>query len=701
MLRRTPHLVWLCLLILSITGCGGGGSTIVTSPLPPPPSLTPEEINRRYNYAPSARIVSGVVVLDTSGTVQNAGNLLLGETTSFIGKGSSVTIDFGKEVSGLITLSFAGASDKSQRLGLAFSESPLYVGPISDRSNGSTSPDGAIYADVSGAGTYTMPTDKLRGGFRFLTLFLDSTGSVDVNNVSLQISTSPAMSDMRAYSGYFYSNDDLLNRIWYAGAYTVQTNTIAPSQGRIYPPVTSGWELDAVLGSGQSVVVDGAKRDRTLFPGDLAIAQPTAFVSTGDTDSVRNTLDSLYQYQLATGEMPYAGLDVVEYGSDTYHLWSLIATANHYFYSGDKTWLDSRWSQYKSAVQYSLGKIDANGVMNVDHYFDWGRTANTKGEVIEANALLYRVLLTGAELARVEGDSTTQSSYTSAAQNLKQTINAMFWDSTAGAYANKPGATLYPQDGNSLALWFGIADSVQAAKVSQLLRNNWNSFGAQTPEKPNMIAPFIGSMEVNAHFAAGNDQAALDLIRLEWGYMLNSPIGTKSTIWEGYLADGTLEPQGNGISWYPPPYLGSYMSLAHGWSTGPTSTLTFLVLGISPATGGIVAYTMIPHPADLTHAEGALKLPSGTLTAAWTRDPTAGIFTQTVAPPAGVLGNVGVPTYGHSTVIYVDKQLVWNGCTTPSNVANVGFANATTDGVYVYLNQMNGAHTIDSSAKCP
>jgi hypothetical protein len=35
-------------------------------------------------------------------------------------------------------------------------------------------------------------------------------------------------------------------------------------------------------------------------------------------------------------------------------------------------------------------------------------------------------------------------------------------------------------------------------------------------------------------------------------YMLNSPIGTKSTFWEGFTADGSFD------------YGGTYMSAAHG-----------------------------------------------------------------------------------------------------------------------------------------
>src|SRR5271165_1542567 len=46
--------------------------------------------------------------------------------------------------------------------------------------------------------TYTMPIDKLRGGFRYLTIFLATGGWVEISDVSLQFTASPAMADLRA-----------------------------------------------------------------------------------------------------------------------------------------------------------------------------------------------------------------------------------------------------------------------------------------------------------------------------------------------------------------------------------------------------------------------------------------------------------------------------------------------------------------------
>jgi len=148
-----------------------------------------------------------------------------------------------------------------------------------------------------------MPDAKLRGGFRYLTLFTttSSTISVSILNITLEISYAPTWSNLRAYGGYFYSSDDLLNRIWYAGAYTLQTTSIPATTGREFPVQNAGWMNDANLNPGAidpTIYVDGAKRDRIVWAGDLSVAVPSILAGTGDWNGVRYTIDVLYNAQV-------------------------------------------------------------------------------------------------------------------------------------------------------------------------------------------------------------------------------------------------------------------------------------------------------------------------------------------------------------------------------------------------------------------
>jgi hypothetical protein len=253
-----------------------------------------------YIYSPNSRVVSPVEVLNESQVVlaQYPRHFVLS------GNGSMVIYDFGKEVGGVTTVQYTASG--SGQLGLAWTEAKNWTGTMSDESNGGGGPDGALYADItttttSDGASYTVPDAQLRGGFRYLTLFTltDSSLTLNVTAVNLEISFQPSWSNLQAYGGYFYSSDDLLNRIWYAGAYTIQTDTIPPTTGREYPLLNEGWANDANLGtSGSGVIVDGAKRDRAVWAGDLGIAVRSALVSIGDQDSVKNALQVQYTYQV-------------------------------------------------------------------------------------------------------------------------------------------------------------------------------------------------------------------------------------------------------------------------------------------------------------------------------------------------------------------------------------------------------------------
>jgi hypothetical protein len=255
----------------------------------------------KYNYSPASRTVLSKTYYapNAAGVVSDYPGI-----ATLTGNGTQLIFDFGKEVAGLVTVTYSAQGIGS--LGLAFTEAKNWTGEYSDDSNGSFNPDGAIYGDVTSTSesSYTMPDVMLRGGFRYLTLFSETSTNISINvlSVTCEIAYQPAWSNLQAYQGYFYSSDDLLNQIWYSGAYTLQTNAIPRATGRAFPILNGGWMNNQDLDLGTTdptIYVDGSKRDRTVWAGDLAIAVPSILISTGDADGVRNTLEVLYNDQVS------------------------------------------------------------------------------------------------------------------------------------------------------------------------------------------------------------------------------------------------------------------------------------------------------------------------------------------------------------------------------------------------------------------
>ena len=364
-------------------------------------------------------------------------------------------------------------------------------------------------------------------------------------------------------------------------------------------------------------------------------------------ESTRNALTTLFNQQRASGELPYSGPPFNLWGSDTYHLWTLHVSSLYYNYTADRAWLDSVWPRFTRAMTYITNKIDSSNLLNVTNTADWARSGQG-GLNLQANALMYATLIGASRLATAVGDSALASGYANRAATLKTAANARLWDAGAGMYRDNPTSGMYPQDGNALAVWYGLTDTAaKNTSVVQRLAQRWNAYGATTPEWGGGVHPFPGSMEVHAHFTANDDHTALAQIRRTWGYMLDSPIGTKSTMWEGISASG-------GLAYHPP-----FMSLSHGWSTGPTSALTFSVLGTAPEPA-IGQYRFVPHPGDLTSVEGRITLPQGAVNASWSRNPSAGTFTSRLTSPAGTTGRVGIPKLTGNITVSVNGAVVWS-----------------------------------------
>ncbi|EJD39434.1 glycoside hydrolase family 78 protein [Auricularia subglabra TFB-10046 SS5] len=611
-----------------------------------------------FNYAPTSKTVWPRAVFESHGHVTNAARLPNNKGSATLsGKGTWVALDFGVEVGGLISMNIDRTAPSSS-FALSFSESPIFVrADASDDSSNSapnTTYDGVLRIPAPlTAGHWTQPAFSLRGGFRYLTIVLTSKEAVTISNISCAISFMPHFDDLRDYSGHFFALDphskdkNFLTKLWYAGAYTVQTNTIPLHTGRQVPFVRSpGWANNATLGVAGPIIVDGAKRDRAVWPGDMGIAVPTQFVSTNDLIATKNALATMFAaMNPVTGALPESGPPLSQLDSDTYHMWTLVGTRNYFLYSGDSEWLSTVWSNYTKAIQFVTRKVDSSGLMNVTGLRDWARLGGG-GHNAEGNAILYKVLTDAADLATHTNQPELATSYAANASALKAVFNSVFWDDAQGMYRDNASTTLCPQDANSFAVLFNLTTSLaKAQRVSAGLTRNWNELGPVAPELPDTISPFISGFELQAHFEAGNDETAMELLRREWGYMLYTNISVQSTLLEGFTANGSLSYRSyRGYNYDP-----AYTSHAHGWSSGPTSALTFYVLGMSPTAPQGAEWRFDPHTSGLSAAEGSFETPLGRFSVQWTLGAN-GAFDAALRTPPGTRGTISLAhvARGHS-----------------------------------------------------
>ncbi|ETS78788.1 hypothetical protein PFICI_08641 [Pestalotiopsis fici W106-1] len=563
-----------------------------------------------YILAPKSKTLLPKSVYSLNGPVAKAHRLLSGDAATFTGVNTSVTFDFGKEIGGNINFNVDSFDGSSHSLAFTFTESSQWISPeFCDSVLGSTGRDPPMAFNITSKGYHASEKNVFRGGFRYLTVVSNSTGTIAISNLTVNFNAEPATPNPSAYTGYFHCDSEKLNRVWYAGAYTNQMCIIDPTQG---DSLKKGFLADKVISNGTSVLVDGPKRSRMVWPGDIVVSAPSLYVSTGNYDAVRNALDSLLILQQSNGQLPYAGTPYQQGHSSetflwsfTYHLYTLIVVYDYYIFTGDLDYIKEVWDQFKLALDYSISTIDSTGMALV-----------TSG--------------LGIYLANEVHDDTVVAEWAASRTSIQTAIIPFLWNSAAGLFRDKDTSSVTPQDGNSWAVISGLVNSTIASVISNSLAARWiRPYGAPAPEGGTTIAPFASGFELRAHYLAGNASRAVDLMSFMWAdFMLDDPRMTNSTFLEGYSTDGS-------IRWAPYTTADSKISYAHGWSTTPTSALTNLAAGIRLTGPAGRSWIMQPRLGGLRNITAGFSTKLGAFTASYTQGGQMGEFET----PAGTEGS--------------------------------------------------------------
>ena len=156
--------------------------------------------------------------------------------------------------------------------------------------------DNFALTTASGGTTVGNAVTAVQGGERFQAITAHHPGNGD----AVRARASPPSSTTRARprtTGYFLSSDDTLNKIWYDGVYTAQTDAIPPG----------GVCSNATTCSNAPVILDGAKRDRRPWSGDLSVEGRTMFDSlgfgAGGSDYIKDSIAAFGSAPQANGSI--------------------------------------------------------------------------------------------------------------------------------------------------------------------------------------------------------------------------------------------------------------------------------------------------------------------------------------------------------------------------------------------------------------
>ena len=445
-------------------------------------------------------------------------------------------LDFGMELSGGVRLVTSGI--------MPFCRIRLRFGESCSEAMGDPNQDHAIH-DVELTVSPYSSTDFGNTGFRFV--------RIDALDHDIELHNVLAFSEYRHYPqwGTFHSSDPLLNRIYDTCIHTVKLNM-------------------------QDYILDGVKRDRLVWGGDLNPEAMVILRTYGNVSVLRDTLELLRTH---TAEGNFIN------GFSSYTLWYFLTLRNCWFHTGDIELLRANLSFLEKEAVRLAAMVGADGgeMLPDVRFLDW--PSCNSPEVIHAG--LQALLLIGLEA-------------------VNEMLNEL------GSAVSVPAVVL-----QRLKAYVPDPAGSKTAAALQMLAG----MADQSAVLENM--PFSGISTYLGYYIllAKKNQPALDLVRKYWGAMLD--LGATS-FWEDFNLDWV--PGATRIDELPIPgrpdihkdfgaycYKGLRHSLCHGWAAGPAAWCSRRILGVDPLKPGFREIRFIPDLCDLEFAEGTVPTPYGVI----------------------------------------------------------------------------------------
>ncbi len=465
-----------------------------------------------------------------------------------VGAPSALTLDFGKEISGRIHL-------------VSSWNSPITIG-----TSYGESAEEAFDHPYLGVRQMTVPPREdaygPKSAFRYVRLIFPP----DVHSTWLKIDAQGITYPVE-YKGSFESSDPMLNRIWETGAYTAH---LCMQEG----------------------IWDGVKRDRGRWMGDLDVTGRVISSVFADRALMEPTLAAVI------GESPVQRdvNTIAGYSA----LW-ITGQADFYRHNGDLDYLRTQHQPLLELLNVMKAELDPDGLFTNPGkhkvFVDWsnGFSADTAEARAATHLEFYLAYQEAAYLLTELDDNANSADSRAMANKLSLAAQNHLLDHTTNTFGTR-------WQTNAMAVYSGAATlTEQQAVWTQVLSHVVAPTGPDT-----VITPYYGYYVLSAMARLGHRSEALDWMRQYWGGMLAEGA---TSFWEAYDPrwpkrefHAALEADGK---------KGYYVSLAHGWASGPTAWLMEQMLGIVPTAAGFHQVTIRPDLAGLQWARGTEPTPRG------------------------------------------------------------------------------------------
>jgi hypothetical protein len=294
-------------------------------------------------------------------------------------------------------------------------------------------------------------------------------------------------------------------------------------------------------------------------------------------------------------------------------------------------------------------------------WIDWGYMAayyfsfpasERYGQSAAFNCIYVQFLEDGARIARTLGHDQEAQEFEAKAAKVRQLINEVYWSEKDGYYFDDVKHKLRGEQASILAILYQIAPEDRWQRIFKTLLTEKYELGYSSPHFYYYIFEALAK--------AGLYPMALEAMRVRYGNMLARGA---TAIWE------VFEPS-------------EADSYCHGYSTGPTYSLSASVLGVRPTGPGFSTFTVRPETGTLEWAEGAVPTPSGLISIAWQKELKRNRFTLSLDVPEKTRATVRLPFLpGAKGVGRVADKILYQGGSAGAALRGVGNVTGTRLGV--------------------
>ncbi|MEI7901574.1 MAG: alpha-L-rhamnosidase C-terminal domain-containing protein [bacterium] len=385
----------------------------------------------------------------------------------------------------------------------------------------------------------------------------------------------------------------------------------------------SQWQFARTLSS----VVDGGKRDRLLWTGDLYFAQRSVYNAFANPTYMRDSLKMMAFNQTPEGYVhasPYAERSVPppsgDFGpfpSDEFAAWLAPVAWDHLLYTDDVDTLRKIYPAIKRVEGYLGSRIGENGLF-VQRAETSKHACNLElGDVRTRsymNILLWGVFRDTARIAGRLGLADDAQASQKKADALKKAIFERFWDEANGCFREALETAKSGSEANALALSMRFVSQDQALRIArQLGKNDHGKFQ---------------SLASRGRFEYGFGQSGMQAIFDHHWLQLLDP-GWKGTATTSECMN--MRTRGWFDESHPDTAIATHFSA--------------YILGVTPTAPGFSRFQVRPAPVkEVTWARGVVPTPHGPVMAGWENDGRT--FKLSLTVPRDTQADVVLPKGG-------------------------------------------------------